>query len=136
MPEERVQGDVEEDWTRLIDALERKRAISALMYLGCKGRVKEVTIRDDIFPNPQQTEIQLGHLQDVGLVDMERDEIEGSRRTAKFWSLTMRGQAVESMLEVMELCAEGRISPIRIIQACEYLMGEKDPSLAKSDRSR
>lgn len=53
MPEERVQGDAEEDWTRLIDALERKRAISALMYLGCKGRVKEVTIRDDIFPNPQ-----------------------------------------------------------------------------------
>lgn len=50
MPEERVQGDTEEDWTRLIDALERKRAISALMYLGCKGRVKEVTIRDDIFP--------------------------------------------------------------------------------------
>lgn len=136
MPEERVQGDTEEDWTRLIDALERKCAISALMYLGCKGRVKEVTIRDDIFPNPQQTEIQLGHLQDVGLVDMERDEIEGSRRTAKFWSLTMRGQAVESMLEVMELCAEGRISPVRIIQACEYLMGEKDPSLTKSDRSR
>lgn len=136
MPEERVQGDTEEDWTRLIDALERKRAISALMYLGCKGRVKEVTIRDDIFPNPQQTEIQLGHLQDVGLVDMERDEIEGSRRTAKFWSLTMRGQAVESMLEVVELCAEGRISPVRIIQACEYLMGEKDPSLTKSDRSR
>lgn len=67
---------------------------------------------------------------------MERDEIEGSRRTAKFWSLTMRGQAVESMLEVMELCAEGRISPVRIIQACEYLMRERDPSHAKTDRSR
>ena len=48
----------------------------------------------------------------------------------------MRGQAVESMLEVMELCAEGRISPVRIIQACEYLMRERDPSHAKTDRSR
>lgn len=131
MSEHEVRGGTEGgNWTHLIEALERKRSISALLYLGRNGRVKEIQIRDDVFPNPQQTEAQLRSLKDVGLVDYERDEVDGSRRTAKFWSLTMRGEAVESMLRVMELCAEGDLSPVRVIQACRDLEEEAERDMS------
>lgn len=118
--------DSGENWASLVEALERKRSISALLYLGENGRTKEVSIRDEIFPNPQQTESQLGRLREAGLIDMERDEVPGTRRTAKFWSLTMAGQAVVNLLEVMELCAEGKLSPIRAIQLCQEIRETAD----------
>lgn len=114
------------NWVSLVEALERKRSISALLYLGENGRVKEVSIRDDVFPNPQQTESQLTRLLEAGLVDMERDEVPGTRRTAKYWSLTMAGQAVVNLLEIMELCAEGELSPVRVIQLCQEMKESKD----------
>lgn len=122
------EGNAGGNWTHLIEALERKRSISALLYLGRNGRVKEIQIRDDVFPNPQQTVAQLNSLMDVGLVDFERDEVDGSRRTAKFWSLTMRGEAVVSMLKVMEMCAEGYISPVDVIQSCRAMEEEAEGS--------
>ncbi len=127
MSEEEVyEGNEGGNWPHLIEALERKRSISALLYLGRNGRTKEIQIRDDVFPNPQQTEAQLRSLREVGLVDYERDEVDGTRRTAKFWSLTMRGEAVVSMLQVMELCAEGYISPVQVIQSCQVLEEEAE----------
>lgn len=118
--------DSSENWVSLVEALERKRSISALLYLGENGRVKEVSIRDDVFPNPQQTESQLTRLLEAGLVDMERDEVPGTRRTAKYWSLTMAGQAVVNLLEIMEQCAEGELSPVRVIQLCQEMKESKD----------
>ncbi len=127
MSEEEVrEGNEGGNWPHLIEALERKRSISALLYLGRNGRTKEIQIRDDVFPNPQQTEAQLRSLREVGLVDYERDEVDGTRRTAKFWSLTMRGEAVVSMLQVMDLVAEGYISPVQVIQSCRMLEEEAE----------
>ena len=111
-------------WTNLIDTLERKRSIAAILYLRHNGRVKEITIREDVFPNPQQTESQLSRLKNIGLMDFERAEVEGTRRSAKYWSLTPRGEAVARMLEIMELCAEGGISPDRVIEVCDALKEE------------
>ena len=134
MSEEEVrEGNAGGNWTHLIEALERKRSISALLYLGRNGRTKEIQIRDDVFPNPQQTEAQLRSLKEVGLVDYERDEVDGTRRTAKFWSLTMRGEAVVSMLQVMDLVAEGYISPVQVIQSCRVLEEEAEGRLPEAD---
>ena len=134
MSEEEVrEGNAGGNWTHLIEALERKRSISALLYLGRNGRTKEIQIRDDVFPNPQQTEAQLRSLRDVGLVDYERDEVDGTRRTAKFWSLTMRGEAVVSMLQVMDLVAEGYISPVQVIQSCRVLEEEAEGQLPEAE---
>ncbi len=134
MSEEEVrEGNAGGNWTHLIEALERKRSISALLYLGRNGRTKEIQIRDDVFPNPQQTEAQLRSLKEVGLVDYERDEVDGTRRTAKFWSLTMRGEAVVSMLQVMELCAEGYLSPVQVIQSCHVLEEEAEGQLPEGE---
>ncbi len=134
MSEEEVrEGNAGGNWTHLIEALERKRSISALLYLGRNGRTKEIQIRDDVFPNPQQTEAQLRSLRDVGLVDYERDEVDGTRRTAKFWSLTMRGEAVVSMLQVMDLVAEGYISPVQVIQSCRMLEEEAEGQLPEAE---
>ena len=134
MSEEEVrEGNEGGNWPHLIEALERKRSISALLYLGRNGRTKEIQIRDDVFPNPQQTEAQLRSLRDVGLVDYERDEVDGTRRTAKFWSLTMRGEAVVSMLQVMDLVAEGYISPVQVIQSCRVLEEEAEGRLPEAE---
>ncbi len=134
MSEEEVyEGNEGGNWPHLIEALERKRSISALLYLGRNGRTKEIQIRDDVFPNPQQTEAQLRSLRDVGLVDYERDEVDGTRRTAKFWSLTMRGEAVVSMLQVMDLVAEGYISPVQVIQSCRALEEEAEGQLPEAE---
>ncbi len=134
MSEEEVyEGNEGGNWPHLIEALERKRSISALLYLGRNGRTKEIQIRDDVFPNPQQTEAQLRSLREVGLVDYERDEVDGTRRTAKFWSLTMRGEAVVSMLQVMDLVAEGYISPVQVIQSCRILEEEAEGQLPEAE---
>ncbi len=134
MSEEEVyEGNEGGNWPHLIEALERKRSISALLYLGRNGRTKEIQIRDDVFPNPQQTEAQLRSLREVGLVDYERDEVDGTRRTAKFWSLTMRGEAVVSMLQVMDLVAEGYISPVQVIQSCRALEEEAEGQLPEAE---
>lgn len=122
-PPKAPETETNANWSHLIETLERKRSIAALMYLGRNGRTKEISIRNDVFPNPQQTAAQLKALREAGLVDFERTEVEGTHRTAKYWSLTMRGQAVVSMLEVMEMCASGALNPVRVIQECEKIKG-------------
>lgn len=106
---------------RMIEVLERKRSIAALMYLHHNGCSKEIDLREDVFPNPQQTSIQLQNLLDCGFVSCSRREVEGTRRTAKYWSLTSKGLALTALLELMDLTAEGVLDPESVVAECERM---------------